>query len=77
MKQNKTTPPERSYEEMMEDFYKATTAKEYRVIHKELKHSRYHSGVPIFLRYPLLPDVFSIGALIFAAIILTVKCKTG
>lgn len=79
-KKNNKKLPKRSYEEVMKDFNKASTPKEYREIHKEMKRD-YNEGVPIWLRYPKLPDCLNIVAfcssfisLIIAITVLLIKC---
>lgn len=49
-KKNKNLP-KRSYAEVMEDFKKAQTPKEYRAVHKEMKRD-FGDSVPIWYRYP-------------------------
>ena len=64
----KETPPKRSYKEIMNDFQKAQTPKEYRAIHKELKRD-YKDGISIWYRYPYLSLWISI-------MVLAISCFT-
>lgn len=67
-KAKKENPPKRTYKEVMEDFQKAQTPKEYRTIHKEMKRD-YKESVPIWYRYPNAPIYVSVFALIMVVII--------
>lgn len=71
-KQKKETPPKRSYREVMEDLQKATTPKEYRAVHRELKRD-HNERLFLFQRYPYLPIIVSSGALIFSIIAFILK----
>lgn len=71
-KHKKETPPKRSYREVMEDLQKATTPKEYRAVHRELKRDHNERWF-LFQRYPYLPIIASSGALIFSIIALILK----
>lgn len=53
----------RTYEEIMRDVSEATPGKECRKLHKELKEN-YRDGLPLFMRYPNLPQIVSAAALI-------------
>lgn len=70
----KENPPKRSYMEVMEDFKKANTPKEYRAVNKEMKQNGYGS-VPVWCRYPDLPYYVSVLSLILA-IIMTINKVT-
>lgn len=48
----------RTYEEIMRDVSEATPGKECRKLHKELKEN-YRDGLPLFMRYPDLPQIVS------------------
>lgn len=67
MKNEKKNLPKRSYDEVMADFQKARTPKEYRKVHKIMKRY-YKESVPIWYRYPNLPIHLCVVALIIAAI---------
>lgn len=62
----------RPYEDIMRDVSEATPGKKCRKLHKELKEN-YKDGLPLFMRYPDLPQIVSVVALIvtiFALILL-------
>ena len=65
MKRKKENLPKRSYKEVMEDFQNAQTPKEYRAVHKEMRHNHY-GWVPIWYRYPNAPIYVSVAVLLIA-----------
>lgn len=49
----------RTYKEIMDDLQNAEYGKECRKLHKELKQVHKGEGLPLFMRYPHLPDIFT------------------
>lgn len=56
----------RTYTEICKELQTATSPKELRKLHRELKV--YGSGIPFVDRYPYIPTVISVIALIIACI---------
>lgn len=64
---------QRSYKEIMDDVQKANYGKEMRALHKELKqHEDHYGGLPMFMRYPNLPDIAMMTSGVISAILFIV-----
>lgn len=61
----------RPYAEIMHDVAKAPYGKERRELHRELK-KYYHSGLPLFMRYPKVPSTCFIIYLVVSLILLAI-----
>lgn len=59
----------RPYSEIMDDVQKTPYGKGCRKLHKELKEG-YKDGLPLFMRYPNVPTIISLIAVIFALFVL-------
>lgn len=62
----------RSYQEIMNDLQTAKYGKECRQLHKELKQINRKNGLPLFTRYPNLPEIITtiVATMILAGIFL-------
>lgn len=67
MKKEKRMQKKRTYVEIFEDIERAKYGKECRILHKELKKAGYGS-LPMYMRYPNLPDIISCIALVVAIV---------
>lgn len=65
---------QRTYKEIMDDVQQASSGKEMRELHKELRqHKNHYGGLPMFMRYPNLPYIVSAISMIIVIAITTVK----